>query len=47
VEHLFMRLATEWDGFTVTPEELHDAGPVRQDPWRPARRSTARPARPR
>ena len=21
-----MRLATEWDGFTVTPNEFHDAG---------------------
>ena len=26
VQHLFMRLATEWDGFTVTPKEFHDAG---------------------
>ena len=26
VQHLFMRLATEWDGFTVTPSEFHDAG---------------------
>ena len=26
VQHLFMRLATEWDGFTVTPNEFHDAG---------------------
>lgn len=25
-QHLFMRLATEWDGFTVTPNEFHDAG---------------------
>ena len=23
-----MRLGTEWDGFTVTPKEFHDAGPV-------------------
>ncbi len=28
VANLFMRLATEWDGFTVTPEKLHDAGDV-------------------
>lgn len=26
VQHLFMRLATEWDGFTVTPRAFHDAG---------------------
>ncbi len=26
VQNLFMRLATEWDGFTVTPNELYDAG---------------------
>jgi len=26
VEHLFMRLGSEWDGFTVTPNELYDAG---------------------
>jgi ketosteroid isomerase-like protein len=26
--NLFMRLGTEWDGFTVTPEKLHDAGDV-------------------
>jgi hypothetical protein len=26
VRHLFMRLATEWDGFTVTPGAFHDAG---------------------
>ncbi len=26
VQNLFMRLATEWDGFTVTPNEFHDAG---------------------
>ena len=26
LQNLFMRLGTEWDGFTVTPEKLHDAG---------------------
>lgn len=26
VEGVFMRLGTEWDGFTVTPEEWLDAG---------------------
>jgi len=26
VQNLFMRLGTEWDGFTITPEKLHDAG---------------------
>jgi ketosteroid isomerase-like protein len=26
VQNLFMRLATEWDGFTVHPGEFHDAG---------------------
>lgn len=26
VQHLFMRLATEWDGFTVHANEFHDAG---------------------
>ena len=26
VENLFMRLATEWDGFTITPMEFHEAG---------------------
>jgi hypothetical protein len=26
VQNLFMRLATEWDGFTVTPNEFYDAG---------------------
>jgi uncharacterized protein len=26
VQHLFMRLATEWDGFTVTALDFHDAG---------------------
>ena len=25
-QNLFMKLATEWDGFTVTPETFHDAG---------------------
>jgi hypothetical protein len=28
VQNLFMRLAAEWDGFTVHPGEFHDAGPV-------------------
>lgn len=28
VQNLFVRLGTEWDGFTVTPGEFHDAGPV-------------------
>jgi hypothetical protein len=28
VQNLFMRLATEWDGFTVTPGEFYDAGPA-------------------
>ncbi len=28
VQKLFMRLATEWDGFTVSPLEFHDAGPA-------------------
>ena len=26
VQNLFMRFGTEWDGFTVTAEKLHDAG---------------------
>lgn len=26
VQNLFMRLATEWDGFTVTTNAFHDAG---------------------
>jgi ketosteroid isomerase-like protein len=26
VQNLFMRLGSEWDGFTVTPKALHDAG---------------------
>ena len=26
VQHLFMRLAMEWDGFTVTPRAFHAAG---------------------
>jgi uncharacterized protein len=26
VQNLFMRLATEWDGFTVHPGVFHDAG---------------------
>jgi ketosteroid isomerase-like protein len=25
-QNLFMRLRSEWDGFTVTPTEFHDAG---------------------
>ena len=28
LSNLFMRLATEWDGFTVTPHTFHDAGDV-------------------
>ncbi len=28
VQNLFMRLATEWDGFTVHPREFYDAGPA-------------------
>jgi len=28
LQNVFMRLGTEWDGFTVTPREFHDAGPV-------------------
>lgn len=28
VHNLFMRLATEWDGFTVHPREFYDAGPA-------------------
>ena len=26
VQNLFVRLGTEWDGFTVTPNDFHDAG---------------------
>ena len=26
MQNLFVKLGTEWDGFTVTPKELHDAG---------------------
>jgi hypothetical protein len=26
VQHLFMRLGSEWDGFTLTPKQFHDAG---------------------
>jgi ketosteroid isomerase-like protein len=26
LEGVFMRLATEWDGFTVNVEQIHDAG---------------------
>ena len=26
LENLFMRLGAEWDGFTVHPEQFHDAG---------------------
>ncbi len=26
VENLFMKLASEWDGFAVHPEKYHDAG---------------------
>jgi hypothetical protein len=28
MSNLFIRLATEWDGFTVHPGEFHDAGSV-------------------
>lgn len=28
VQKLFMRLAAEWDGFTIHPREFHDTGPV-------------------
>ena len=28
VQNLFMRLGSEWDGFTVTPEAFHDAGDI-------------------
>jgi ketosteroid isomerase-like protein len=28
LQNVFMRLGTEWDGFTVTPKEFHDAGSV-------------------
>ena len=28
LEGVFMRLATEWDGFTVSPEEILDAGEI-------------------
>lgn len=28
LQNLLMRLATEWDGFTVTPREFYDAGPA-------------------
>jgi hypothetical protein len=26
LQNVFVRLGTEWDGFTVTPKEFHDAG---------------------
>jgi uncharacterized protein len=26
VENLFMKLGTDWEGFSVTPAEIHDAG---------------------
>jgi len=26
VQNLFMKLGTEWDGFTVHPKDFHDAG---------------------
>jgi ketosteroid isomerase-like protein len=26
MQNLFIKLATEWDGFTVLPKEFHDAG---------------------
>jgi ketosteroid isomerase-like protein len=25
-EHVFIKFVTEWDGFTVRPEQFHDAG---------------------
>ena len=28
LNNLFIKLGTEWDGFTVTPREFHDAGSV-------------------
>jgi hypothetical protein len=28
MQNLFVRLATEWDGFTARPREFHDAGPA-------------------
>jgi uncharacterized protein len=28
LEGVFMRLGAEWDGFSVVPEEFHDAGDV-------------------
>ena len=28
LQKLFMRLGTEWDGFTVHPKEFHEAGDV-------------------
>jgi uncharacterized protein len=28
LEGVFMRLATEWDGFTVAPQEILDAGEI-------------------
>lgn len=28
LEGVFMRLATEWDGFSVSPEEILDAGEI-------------------
>jgi len=28
LQNLFMKLGTEWDGFTVHPMEFHDAGSV-------------------
>jgi ketosteroid isomerase-like protein len=28
VQNLFLRLATEWDAFTVMPTHVHDAGPT-------------------
>ena len=26
MQNLFVKIATEWDAFTVTPKEFHDAG---------------------
>jgi len=28
VQNLFIKLGTEWDGFTVHPGQFHDAGPT-------------------
>jgi uncharacterized protein len=28
LQNLFIKLGTEWDGFTVHPKQFHDAGPT-------------------